>query len=137
MTGPARLTSAADIVAGYRTFIGKAHAKGVPVLGGTLLPFRGSFVWTPERQATWTTVNDWIWHSGAFDGVVDFAAATASADDPLSMDPDHTAGTACTPTTRAPARWPMPWTSACCWTGPAGRTRLAGERPAARIRTHT
>ncbi|MFF2138612.1 GDSL-type esterase/lipase family protein [Streptomyces sp. NPDC058193] len=92
MTGPARLTSAADIVAGYRTFIGKAHAKGVPVLGGTLLPFRGSFVWTPERQATWTTVNDWIWHSGAFDGVVDFAAATASADDPLSMDPDHDSG---------------------------------------------
>ncbi|MFB8028701.1 MULTISPECIES: GDSL-type esterase/lipase family protein [unclassified Streptomyces] len=92
MTGPARLTSAADIVAGYRTFIGKAHAKGVPVLGGTLLPFRGSFVWTPERQATWTTVNDWIRHSGAFDGVVDFAAATASADDPLSMDPDHDSG---------------------------------------------
>ncbi|MFH8758437.1 SGNH/GDSL hydrolase family protein [Streptomyces atroolivaceus] len=84
--------SAEDIIAGYRTFIEKVHARGVPVYGGTLLPFRGSFVWTPERQATWTTVNDWIRHSGAFDGVVDFASATASAGDPLTMDPAYDSG---------------------------------------------
>ncbi|MFH9616529.1 SGNH/GDSL hydrolase family protein [Streptomyces pratensis] len=84
--------SAEDIIAGYRTFIAKVHARGVPVYGGTLLPFRGSFVWTPERQATWTTVNDWIRQSGAFDGVVDFASATASADDPLALDPAYDSG---------------------------------------------
>lgn len=83
---------AEDIIAGYLTFIGKVHSRGIPVYGGTLLPFRGSFVWTPERQATWTTVNDWIRHSGAFDGVVDFAAATASADDPLTMNPAYDSG---------------------------------------------
>ncbi|HWU12187.1 MAG TPA: SGNH/GDSL hydrolase family protein [Streptomyces sp.] len=84
--------SAEDIIAGYRTFIGKVHARGVAVYGGTLLPFRGSFVWTPERQATWSTVNDWIRYSGAFDGVVDFASATASAGDPLTMDPVYDSG---------------------------------------------
>ncbi|MEU9059276.1 SGNH/GDSL hydrolase family protein [Streptomyces sp. NPDC048430] len=84
--------SAEEIIAGYRTFIEKVRAKGVPVYGGTLLPFRGSFVWTPERQATWTTVNAWIRHSGAFDGVVDFAAATASATDPLALDPAYDSG---------------------------------------------
>ncbi|MFB4426000.1 SGNH/GDSL hydrolase family protein [Streptomyces sp. QL37] len=84
--------SAEDIIAGYRTFIEKVHAENVPVYGGTLLPFRGSFVWTPERQATWTKVNDWIRNSGAFDGVVDFAAATASATDPLALDPAYDSG---------------------------------------------
>lgn len=83
---------AEDIIAGYRTFIDKVHAQGVPVYGGTLLPFRGSFVWTPERQATWNTVNDWIRHSGAFDGVVDFAVATASAEDPNRMDLAYDSG---------------------------------------------
>ncbi|MGW1819502.1 SGNH/GDSL hydrolase family protein [Streptomyces sp. NPDC002125] len=83
---------AEDIIAGYRAFIEKVHAKGVPVYGGTLLPFQGSFIWTPERQATWTAVNDWIRNSGAFDGVVDFAAATASDDDPLTLDPAFDSG---------------------------------------------
>ncbi|MFI2781476.1 SGNH/GDSL hydrolase family protein [Streptomyces sp. ALB3] len=84
--------SAGDIIAGYRAFIDKVHARGVRVYGGTLLPFRGSFVWSQERQATWAVVNDWIRHSGAFDGVVDFASATASPDDPLTMDPAYDSG---------------------------------------------
>ncbi|MER5634927.1 SGNH/GDSL hydrolase family protein [Streptomyces nitrosporeus] len=84
--------SAEDIIAGYRTFIEKVRGSGVPVYGGTLLPFRNSFIWTPERQATWDTVNDWIRSSGAFDGVIDFAAATASAGDPLALAPAYDSG---------------------------------------------
>lgn len=83
---------AADIIAGYRAFIDEAHRHGVEVHGGTLLPFRGSFMWTEERQATWDAVNDWIRESGEFDGVVDFAAATASADDPLTLEPTYDSG---------------------------------------------
>ncbi|KAF4409990.1 SGNH/GDSL hydrolase family protein [Streptomyces lycii] len=83
---------AEDIIAGYRAFVEAAHEHGVEVYGGTLLPFRGSFMWTEERQAVWDEVNDWIRHSGEFDGVVDFAAATASADDPLTLDPAYDSG---------------------------------------------
>lgn len=81
-----------DIIAGYRAFIEASHRHGVEVYGGTLLPFRGSFLWTPEREAIRDEVNNWIRRAGAFDGVVDFAAATASAGDPLTLDPAYDSG---------------------------------------------
>lgn len=37
-------------------------------------------------------MNDWILTSGAFDGTVDFAAATANPNDPLTYDPKFDSG---------------------------------------------
>lgn len=70
--------TADELIAGYKAFIEEGHRHGVKVHGGTLLPMAGSFIWTESRQATWDAVNEWIRTSGAFDGVIDFAAATAS-----------------------------------------------------------
>ncbi|GAA1303804.1 SGNH/GDSL hydrolase family protein [Saccharothrix xinjiangensis] len=84
--------SAADLIAGHREVIGQARAAGVEVYGGTVLPFKGSFIWTEEREATWRTLNDWIRTSGEFDGVVDFAAATATPGDPATLDPAYDSG---------------------------------------------
>jgi lysophospholipase L1-like esterase len=84
--------SAADIIAGYRQVIAAAHARHIPVLGATLTPMRGSIIFTDNRLRTWQDVNTWVRTSGAFDGVIDFAAATADAADPTMLNPAYDSG---------------------------------------------
>jgi len=84
--------SADAIIAGYRRMITAAHHAGVRILGATVTPFGGSFINTPARRQTWQRLNDWIRHSGAFDGVVDFAAATADPADPSRLRPTYDSG---------------------------------------------
>jgi len=80
------------LIAGYREIAGRVHAAGLKIIGGTITPFGGSAIWSPSRQATWDAVNTWIRTGGAFDGVIDFAAATAVAGDPLTLDPRYDSG---------------------------------------------
>ncbi len=72
--------------------IALTRARGLRIYGATLTPFGGSFVDTPQRRATWSAVNNWIRTSGAFDGVFDFAAATAMPDDPFTLQPAYDSG---------------------------------------------
>jgi lysophospholipase L1-like esterase len=81
-----------DIIAGYQRVIGAAHAHHLPVYGATLTPMRGSIIDNPVNQQTWQDVNTWIRTSGAFDGVIDFAAATADPADPTRLDPRFDSG---------------------------------------------
>ncbi|WJK35783.1 SGNH/GDSL hydrolase family protein [Solwaraspora sp. WMMA2065] len=83
---------AADIIAGYRQVIAQTRAQGLPILGGTVPPFGGSFLDTPERQEIWRDVNRWIRTSGAFDGVIDFAAALADPADPTRLATAYDSG---------------------------------------------
>jgi lysophospholipase L1-like esterase len=73
------------IIDGYRRLIGRAHAAGVKILGATLTPFGGSFYWTPTHAAVRDAVNRWIRRSGAFDGVIAFAAAVADPRNPEKL----------------------------------------------------
>lgn len=79
--------SAAQIIAGMKTLIARAHAKHIKIYGATLTPFGGngwpyhSAVGEKEREA----VNDWIRSPGAFDGVVDFDQAIRDPDQPTRM----------------------------------------------------
>jgi lysophospholipase L1-like esterase len=84
--------SAADIIAGYQQVIALTHARGLRILGATITPFGGSLLGDPTRIATRDAVNDWIRHSHAFDGVIDFAKATASPTAPESLDPRFDGG---------------------------------------------
>ncbi len=90
--------TAARIEAGYLDLIRMAHARGVKVYGGTLTPFAGSNpgyggnYGTAKGETLREQVNDWIRTSGAFDGVIDFARATADAYDPLYLNPVYNSG---------------------------------------------
>jgi len=82
--------TAEQLIAVYRELIARAHAQGVRVIGGTLLPYEGSLQGTPfeghhtpAKDAVRRQVNEWIRNSGAFDDVADFDAAL--------RDPSHTA----------------------------------------------
>jgi lysophospholipase L1-like esterase len=81
-----------DLIAAYRQLIARAHAAGVRIYGATLLPFEGALYWSQNGEHTREVVNDWILHSGEFDGTVDFAAAVANPTDPQVYDPQYDSG---------------------------------------------
>ncbi|ATY32683.1 SGNH/GDSL hydrolase family protein [Sphingomonas psychrotolerans] len=73
---PAQAASAEQVIAAYRQLIHRAHARGLKVLGGTLLPFVGAAYQDAAGEAKRVAVNQWIRTAGVFDGVIDFDAAT-------------------------------------------------------------
>ena len=87
LTDPHTSVSAAQIIAGYKKIIRRAHAAGLRIIGGTLTPFRGARYWTPAGEAKREAVNRWIVTSGAFDGVIDFARVLADPAKPAQARP--------------------------------------------------
>jgi lysophospholipase L1-like esterase len=81
-TRPHTDVTAAEIIAGDKMIIAQAHADGLKIFGATLTPFRGARYWTSAGEAKRVAVNRWIRGSGAFDGVIDFAAVLADRADP-------------------------------------------------------
>jgi lysophospholipase L1-like esterase len=99
-TPPEEQVSSDDIIAGYRQLIARAHAKGVRALGSTIPPFEGATfegfglalqLYTPERERTRSTVNEWIRKSGEFDGVADFDRAVRDPGHPTRLLPAYAA----------------------------------------------
>ncbi|HEY7201380.1 MAG TPA: SGNH/GDSL hydrolase family protein [Candidatus Dormibacteraeota bacterium] len=84
--------TADQIIAGYQQIISQTHARGLPILGATMTPFRNSSIFNDQRAQTWTAVNQFIRTSAAFDGVIDFAAATAAPGDPMTLNPSMDSG---------------------------------------------
>jgi len=90
----------AQIEAGYRYLIGLAHARGVKIYAGTLMPFAGSnrvyggYFGTAYGETLREQVNTWIRTSGAFDGVIDFSTLTQDPYDPQYLNPVYVANSA-------------------------------------------
>lgn len=82
----------AKIEAAYRQIVGEAHARGIRVVGATLLPFKGFAVWSPTLEQTREAVNAYIRTSGTFDAVVDFDKVMRDPSDPLRMRPAYDSG---------------------------------------------
>jgi lysophospholipase L1-like esterase len=65
--------------------IERAHAHGIKVIGATLTPYAGAKYQSAEGETVREAENNFILHSGMFDGVIDFAKATADASDATRM----------------------------------------------------
>ena len=89
--GSIQLT-AADLIAGYRQVIARAHAKGIAVFGATLTPFEGAGYYSPEKEAVRQAVNNWIRNSDEFDAVIDFDLATRDPSHPTRFMPAYDSG---------------------------------------------
>lgn len=78
----------------YAQMIERAHAQGIRVIGGTLLPFGGSDFYHPDaaNEADRQAVNRWIRAPGHFDAVVDFDAVMRDPKDSFRMRPDYDCG---------------------------------------------
>ncbi len=84
--------TAQDLITGYRTLIGQAHAARVRLIGGTILPDKGAGYYSDAAEAIRQSVNTWIRTSGAFDGVVDFDQALADPANPAALLPRYDSG---------------------------------------------
>ena len=89
---PVTDVSAAQVIAGYQQLIAQAHARGLKIFGGTLLPFKGAGYYTAAGEAKREAVNAWIRTSGAFDGVIDFDKLMGDPADPLTLNPAWDSG---------------------------------------------
>ncbi len=88
----AQASSANEIIAGLHQLALRAHARGLTVIGATIMPFGSSpitGVFTPENEAKRQAVNRWIRTGGAFDGVADFDAAVRDPANPTRMLPQY------------------------------------------------
>jgi lysophospholipase L1-like esterase len=81
-TNAAEAVSAEDLIGAYKQIIEQAHTFGIKVIGGTLPPYEGANYARESGEAVREAVNTWIRTSGAYDGIIDFEAATRDRDDP-------------------------------------------------------
>jgi lysophospholipase L1-like esterase len=90
-TAPTPITKD-DLIWVLQQVIQRAHAHGIKVIGCTLTPYEGAGYSRENGEAIRSAVNDWIRTSGAFDGVVDFEAATRDANNPKRLKAEFDPG---------------------------------------------
>ena len=87
--------TARQLIGGYQTLIRAAHARGVRVVGVTMLPFKASYEQPADfaqAEAIRQEVNHWIRTSGQYDAVADFASVVADPADPQQLNPAYDSG---------------------------------------------
>ena len=84
--------SAADLIAGHKQLIARAHARGLKIYGATLTPYEGAAYFSPEGEAKRQALNQWIRTSGAYDGVIDFDQVTRDPAAPTKFLPAFDSG---------------------------------------------
>ncbi|MGW0335433.1 SGNH/GDSL hydrolase family protein [Streptomyces sp. NPDC003011] len=81
-----------QILAGLRTLVRQAHARGIKVVGATLMPFRGHRGYSDARENVRRTINAEIRAGRVYDAVVDFDKAVRDPYDPRRFRSDHDSG---------------------------------------------
>jgi lysophospholipase L1-like esterase len=84
--------SAADLIAGYRQIILRAHQAGAKVYGCTILPFEGASYWTPAAEVKRQAINTFIRTAHAYDAVIDFDAAMRDPAQPSKLRAEFDSG---------------------------------------------
>jgi lysophospholipase L1-like esterase len=85
-------TDANKIVDGLRELQRLAHARGLRVIGATLMPFQGHRGYQRDLEATRQAVNDQIRSGKVFDDYVDFDKALRDPYNPRRLHSDYDSG---------------------------------------------
>ncbi|MFE2931510.1 GDSL-type esterase/lipase family protein [Streptomyces sp. NPDC059278] len=80
------------IADGLRAMTLRAHARGLRVVGATLMPYEGYATWTPRSNDVRERVNALIRSGGIFDSVIDFDAAARDPHRPTRLLPAYNSG---------------------------------------------
>ena len=93
---PEEEVTADQMIAGLKQLAVRAQTAGIKIFGATLTPFENETflpgAWTPIREQTRQTVNEWVREGGAFDAVIDFDRALRDPEHPTSMLPVYDCG---------------------------------------------
>ncbi|MFJ1974679.1 SGNH/GDSL hydrolase family protein [Streptomyces sp. NPDC087903] len=87
-----RLADPDKVLDGLRTLVGQAHARGLRVVGATLMPFHGHRGYTPARESVRQRINAEIRAGRVYDAVVDFDQALRDPYDPRRLRSDYDSG---------------------------------------------
>lgn len=79
------IPTVADIIAGHRQLIERAHTRGLKIYGALLTPMEGAAYWTAEGEAKRQAINEWLRTSKAYDGLIDFATAVRDPASPTKI----------------------------------------------------
>ena len=82
----------ADLIAGHKQIIERAHAHGLTIYGGTLVPYEGTQGWTKDTEDARQALNTWIRTSKAYDAVIDFDAVVRDPAQPSRILPAFDSG---------------------------------------------
>ncbi len=85
-------TTADELIAALEQIVERAHAHGIKVMGGTLMPMGGLWLHNAETEAMRQAVNAWIRTSDKLDAVADFDAATRDPRQPTRLKPELDSG---------------------------------------------
>ena len=85
-------TTADELIETLDQIVDRAHARGIKVMGGTLMPMGGLWLHNAETEAMRQAVNEWIRTSGKLDAVADFDAATRDPNEPAQLLPAFDSG---------------------------------------------
>lgn len=92
------------ILDGLRELVDRAHARGLRVVGATLMPFRGHRGYRDDREDVRRAINAEIRAGGVFDAVADFDKALHDPYDPRRLRADYDSGDHLHPSDRGYAR---------------------------------
>lgn len=83
-----------EMIGALQQLVTRARAKGIKVIGGTILPYGNSPYYHPDakNEADRAAVNAWIRAPGNFDGVIDFDAVLRDPENPLVLRADLDSG---------------------------------------------
>jgi lysophospholipase L1-like esterase len=83
-----------QMIGAYQQIAMRARARGIRVIGATILPYGSSGYYHPTllNEADRQAVNRWIRTPGAFDAVIDFDAVTRDPAHPERMLPAYDSG---------------------------------------------
>ena len=84
--------TAEEIIAGHKQIIARAHARGIKVIGGTLLPYEGAAYYSEQGETIRQAVNAWIRTGGAYDAIIDFDALMQDPANPKKLKADLQSG---------------------------------------------
>jgi lysophospholipase L1-like esterase len=93
-----RGATAEQVIAGLKDMMARARARGIKVIGATIVP-RHSVVpgvpdtgWDDAKTRVRNRVNDWIRREAGFDGVLDFDRVVRSSENPDLLNPAYNCG---------------------------------------------
>ncbi|MGW4547697.1 SGNH/GDSL hydrolase family protein [Streptomyces violaceorubidus] len=92
------------ILTGLRTLVDQAHARGLRVVGATIMPFGGHRDHTKARETMRQQINEEIRSGRVFDTVVDFDKALRDPYDPRRLRSEYDSGDHLHPSDKGYAR---------------------------------
>jgi lysophospholipase L1-like esterase len=89
---PAQAVTTDQVIASMTTAVGKARARGLKVLLGTLMPCKGETYCPASVDADRQVVNAWIRNNRDVDGIVDFDRVMRNPVAPAEINPAYDSG---------------------------------------------